>query len=36
VGCDAVGEWEGRGKEWNMECKKRIINKIIFIKTIFV
>jgi hypothetical protein len=22
VGCGAVEGWEGRGREWNMECKK--------------
>jgi hypothetical protein len=22
VGCGAVGGWMGRGREWNMECKK--------------
>jgi hypothetical protein len=22
VGCGAVGGWEGRSGEWNMECKK--------------
>jgi hypothetical protein len=21
-GCGAVGGWEGRGREWNMKCKK--------------
>jgi hypothetical protein len=28
VGCGVVGGWMGRGREWNMECKKLIINKI--------
>jgi hypothetical protein len=31
VGCGGVGGvggWEGRGREWNMEYKKLIINKI--------
>jgi hypothetical protein len=22
VGCGPVGGWEGRGRKWNMECKK--------------
>jgi hypothetical protein len=28
VECGAVGGWMGRGREWNMECKKLITNKI--------
>jgi hypothetical protein len=28
VECAAVRGWMGRGGEWNMEYKKRIINKI--------
>ena len=28
VGCGTVGRWEGRCREWNMEYKKLITNKI--------
>jgi hypothetical protein len=24
IGCRAVGEWEGRGRGWNMECKNEL------------
>jgi hypothetical protein len=30
VGCGTVGGWMERGGEWNIECKKRITNKIKF------
>jgi hypothetical protein len=28
VGCRAVREWMGKGREWNMESKKMNYNKI--------
>ena len=35
VGYEAIGEWMGRGRERNMECKKGIAKKI-KLKIIFI